>query len=87
MAESIARGVVKSGILPASRIRTAHTGSARRTAFESFGVTVFDNNTQVISLLIKKDAKVTGQSCRFPSRIDLIICSDNKISNINASNY
>lgn len=48
MAESIARGVVKSGILPASRIRTAHTGSARRTAFESIGVTVFDNNTQVV---------------------------------------
>lgn len=75
MAESIARGVVKSGILPASRIRTAHTGSARRTAFESFGVTVFDNNTQVISLLIKKNAKVTGQSCRsfvfsFPNSFD-----------------
>nr|XP_016465541.1 PREDICTED: pyrroline-5-carboxylate reductase-like [Nicotiana tabacum] len=48
MVESIARGVVKSGILPASRIRTAHTGSTRRTAFESFGVTVFDNNTQVV---------------------------------------
>ncbi|XP_049371692.1 pyrroline-5-carboxylate reductase [Solanum verrucosum] len=48
MAESIARGVVKSGILPASRIRTAHSGSARRTAFESIGVTVFDNNTQVV---------------------------------------
>lgn len=48
MAESIARGVVKSGILPASRIRTAHSGSARRTAFESIGVTVFDNNTKVV---------------------------------------
>lgn len=48
MAESIARGVVKSGILPAARIRTAHSGSARRTAFESIGVTVFDNNTQVV---------------------------------------
>ncbi|KAK4347506.1 hypothetical protein RND71_033845 [Anisodus tanguticus] len=48
MAESIARGVVKSGILPASRIRTAHSGSARRTAFESIGVTVFDNNNQVV---------------------------------------
>lgn len=47
MAESIARGVVKSGILPASRIRTAHSGSARRTAFESIGVTVLDNNSQV----------------------------------------
>ena len=48
MAESIARGVVKSGILPASRIRTAHSGSARRTAFESIGVTVLDNNSQVV---------------------------------------
>ncbi|XP_015063467.1 pyrroline-5-carboxylate reductase isoform X1 [Solanum pennellii] len=51
MAESIARGVVKSGILPASRIRTAHSGSARRTAFESIGVTVLDNNSQVSSFL------------------------------------
>ncbi|XP_059287391.1 pyrroline-5-carboxylate reductase [Lycium ferocissimum] len=48
MAESIARGVVKSGILPANRIRTAHSGSARRTAFESIGVTVFENNNQVV---------------------------------------
>lgn len=48
MAESIARGVVKSGILPASRIQTAHTGKARRGAFESFGVKVFDENRQVL---------------------------------------
>ncbi|XP_074306754.1 pyrroline-5-carboxylate reductase-like [Silene latifolia] len=48
MAESIARGVVTSGILPASRIRTAHLGSQRRDAFHSFGVTVFDNNSQVV---------------------------------------
>ncbi|XP_058204519.1 pyrroline-5-carboxylate reductase [Rhododendron vialii] len=48
MAESIARGVVKSGVLPASRIRTAHLGSARRAAFESFGVKVFDRNVEVI---------------------------------------
>ncbi|CAH9079309.1 unnamed protein product [Cuscuta epithymum] len=48
LAESIARGVVKSGILPPSRIRTAHCGSARRTAFESFGVTVYDHNKQVV---------------------------------------
>lgn len=51
MAESIARGVVKSGILPASQIRTAHLGTARRTAFESFGVKVFDQNTQVFLML------------------------------------
>ncbi|KAL0334354.1 UNVERIFIED_CONTAM: Pyrroline-5-carboxylate reductase [Sesamum angustifolium] len=48
MAESIARGVVKSGVLPASCIRTAHRGTARRTAFESFGVKVLDENSQVV---------------------------------------
>lgn len=48
MAESIARGVVKSGIVPASNIRTAHLGSSRRTAFESFGVKVFDHNNLVL---------------------------------------
>ncbi|CAH9100776.1 unnamed protein product [Cuscuta europaea] len=48
LAESIARGVVKSGILPPSRIRTAHCGSTRRAAFESFGVTVYDQNKQVV---------------------------------------
>ncbi|KAE9465918.1 hypothetical protein C3L33_02185, partial [Rhododendron williamsianum] len=48
MAESIARGVVKSGVLPASRIRTAHLGSSRRSAFESFGVKVFDRNVEVV---------------------------------------
>ncbi|KAK4368290.1 hypothetical protein RND71_012082 [Anisodus tanguticus] len=48
MAESIAKGVVKSRILPASRIRTAHTGSARPTAFESIGVKIFDTNNQVV---------------------------------------
>ncbi|CAH9073672.1 unnamed protein product [Cuscuta europaea] len=52
LAESIARGVVKSGILPASRIRTAHCGSTRRTAFESFGVTVYDHNKQVVKHVI-----------------------------------
>ncbi|CAI9099715.1 OLC1v1036575C1 [Oldenlandia corymbosa var. corymbosa] len=48
MAESIARGVVKSGVLPASRIRTAHHRPERRSAFESFGVTVLDHNHQVV---------------------------------------
>ncbi|KAL0346199.1 UNVERIFIED_CONTAM: Pyrroline-5-carboxylate reductase [Sesamum radiatum] len=48
MAESIARGVVKSGVLSASHIRTAHRGTARRTAFESFGVKVLDENSQVV---------------------------------------
>lgn len=48
MAESIAKGVVQSGLLPAARIRTAHLGPARRTAFQSFGVTVLDHNDQVV---------------------------------------
>lgn len=48
MAESIARGVVQSGVLPASQIRTAHLYTARRTAFESFGVKVLDKNTEVV---------------------------------------
>lgn len=47
MAESIARGVVKSGVLPASRIQTAHKG-VRRAPFESFGVSVAENNNQVV---------------------------------------
>ncbi|CAN0825660.1 Pyrroline-5-carboxylate reductase [Linum grandiflorum] len=48
MAESIAKGVVQSGILPASRISTAHSNPARRSAFESFGVKVFSQNQQVV---------------------------------------
>ncbi|KAF9623524.1 hypothetical protein IFM89_003314 [Coptis chinensis] len=48
MAESIAKGVVKSGILPATRIRTAHKGSNRRDAFSSFGVQLYDTNQQVV---------------------------------------
>ncbi|KAI3446522.1 hypothetical protein Pfo_003187 [Paulownia fortunei] len=48
MAESIARGVVKSGVLPASQIRTAHLATARRTAFESIGVKVLRQNSQVV---------------------------------------
>lgn len=47
MAESIARGVVNSGVLPASQIKTAHLGAARRTAFESFGVKVLEQNSEV----------------------------------------
>ncbi|KAI5682738.1 hypothetical protein M9H77_03966 [Catharanthus roseus] len=48
MAESIARGIVKSGILPAYRIGTAHKRVERRSAFQSFGVSVVDNNHQVV---------------------------------------
>ncbi|KAK4761700.1 hypothetical protein SAY87_029584 [Trapa incisa] len=50
MAESIARGVVRSGILPPSRIYTAaHSNPTRRLAFESFGVNVLLNNQAVVS--------------------------------------
>ncbi|XP_073155874.1 pyrroline-5-carboxylate reductase [Henckelia pumila] len=48
LAESIARGVVKSGLLPGSQIRTAHHALSRRTAFESFGVKMLDHNKQVV---------------------------------------
>ncbi|KAF7819117.1 pyrroline-5-carboxylate reductase [Senna tora] len=48
MAESIARGAVRSGVLPPSRIRTAHTNPARRAAFESFGVKVLSRNEEVV---------------------------------------
>ncbi|KAK3012675.1 hypothetical protein RJ639_009871 [Escallonia herrerae] len=48
IAESIARGVVESNILPASRISTAHSGSGRRDAFQSFGVKVRDHNKIVV---------------------------------------
>ncbi|KAL2929009.1 Pyrroline-5-carboxylate reductase [Bienertia sinuspersici] len=48
MAESIARGVVTSGVLPPSRIHTAHLGTHRRDAFQSFGISVFDHNHQVV---------------------------------------
>lgn len=52
MAESIARGVVQSGILPPSRICTAvHSNPTRRLAFESFGVTVLPDNQAVLQFL------------------------------------
>lgn len=47
MAESIAKGVVNSGILSPSRIRTAHLNPQRREVFQSFGVSVSDQNHQV----------------------------------------
>lgn len=50
MAESIARGAVRSGVLPPSRIRTAaHSNPTRRAAFESFGVNVLSRNQDVFS--------------------------------------
>ncbi|KAL9270877.1 Pyrroline-5-carboxylate reductase-like protein [Drosera capensis] len=46
LAESIARGVVDSGILPPSRISTGHSSEGRRKEFGSFGVSVFEHNHQ-----------------------------------------
>ncbi|XP_072990548.1 pyrroline-5-carboxylate reductase-like [Typha latifolia] len=48
MAESIARGVAKSAVLPPSSIRTAASRADRRAVFDSFGVHVFDTNAQVV---------------------------------------
>ncbi|CAD5333022.1 unnamed protein product [Arabidopsis thaliana] len=49
MAESIARGVVASGVLPPNRICTAvHSNLNRRDVFESFGVNVFSTSEEVI---------------------------------------
>lgn len=48
MAESIARGVVQSGVLPPNRILTAvHKNPSRATAFESFGVKLLSTNKAV----------------------------------------
>ncbi|KAJ4977946.1 hypothetical protein NE237_008726 [Protea cynaroides] len=49
MAESIAKGVVMSGVLPASRIRTAvYDDDSRGEVFSSFGVKLFDTNKEVV---------------------------------------
>uniref|UniRef100_A0A0D6R8D3 Pyrroline-5-carboxylate reductase n=1 Tax=Araucaria cunninghamii TaxID=56994 RepID=A0A0D6R8D3_ARACU len=48
MAEAIARGLDKSGVLSSSRMRTAHLRLPRRQAFSSFGVTVCDSNAKVV---------------------------------------
>ncbi|KAG6468130.1 hypothetical protein ZIOFF_072698 [Zingiber officinale] len=48
MAESIARGVAKSGVLPPPSIRTAHRRPERRLVFESFGVRILETNSQVV---------------------------------------
>ncbi|KAL9264257.1 Pyrroline-5-carboxylate reductase-like protein [Drosera capensis] len=50
LAESIARGVVDSGVLPPSRISTAHSREGRRKEFGAFGVSVFEHNYQVVEV-------------------------------------
>ncbi|CAB4286488.1 unnamed protein product [Prunus armeniaca] len=48
MAESIARGIVRSGVLPPNRISTFHANPIRRQAFESFGVELLLKNDDVV---------------------------------------
>ncbi|KAK8535255.1 hypothetical protein V6N13_081394 [Hibiscus sabdariffa] len=49
MAESIARGVVQSGVLPPERISTAiHSNPDRGLGFKSLGITVYDHNNDVV---------------------------------------
>ncbi|KAF8646997.1 hypothetical protein HU200_065511 [Digitaria exilis] len=49
LAESIARGVAASGVLPASAIRTApHRRPERGAAFASIGACLLDTNAQVV---------------------------------------
>ncbi|KAL5226946.1 hypothetical protein ABZP36_015211 [Zizania latifolia] len=49
LAESIARGVVASGVLPASAIRTAaHRRPERAVAFASLGAHIFETNAHVL---------------------------------------
>lgn len=50
MAESIARGVAKSGVLPPSSIRIAHRRSDRCDAFSSFGVKILESTDQVLKV-------------------------------------
>ncbi|TYI90019.1 hypothetical protein E1A91_D03G094100v1 [Gossypium mustelinum] len=48
MAESIARGVVQSGVLPPQRISTAiHSNPSHGTAFQSLGISVYSHNTDM----------------------------------------
>uniref|UniRef100_M4CPY1 Pyrroline-5-carboxylate reductase n=2 Tax=Brassica campestris TaxID=3711 RepID=M4CPY1_BRACM len=49
MAESIARGMVASGLLPPHHISTAvHSNLSRHEVFQSFGVNVFSSNEEVV---------------------------------------
>ncbi|KAK8939525.1 hypothetical protein KSP40_PGU015145 [Platanthera guangdongensis] len=49
MAESIARGVAKSGVLPATAIRTSHYRAERRSVFQSFGFQILESSGQVVA--------------------------------------
>ncbi|KAK8914264.1 hypothetical protein KSP39_PZI023693 [Platanthera zijinensis] len=49
MAESIARGVAKSGVLPVTAIRTSHHRAERRSVFQSFGFQILESSGQVVA--------------------------------------
>ncbi|XP_020597841.1 pyrroline-5-carboxylate reductase isoform X2 [Phalaenopsis equestris] len=49
MAESIARGVVKSGLLSPTSIRTYHSRPNRQADFLSFGVEILESSGQVVA--------------------------------------
>ncbi|PKU79418.1 pyrroline-5-carboxylate reductase isoform X1 [Dendrobium catenatum] len=49
MAESIARGVAKSGVLPPAAIRTSHHRADRQSVFQSFGVVILESSGQVVA--------------------------------------
>ncbi|XP_057437973.1 pyrroline-5-carboxylate reductase isoform X1 [Lotus japonicus] len=77
MAESIAKGAVRSGVLPPSRIRTAHSNPARRAAFEAIGVTVLASNddvvreSNVVIFSVKPQVGIATRSqCRFRLALD-----------------
>jgi pyrroline-5-carboxylate reductase len=48
MAESIARGVIQSGVLPPNRISTSHSNTDRRIQLQSLGLNVLPNNDAVV---------------------------------------
>jgi len=65
LAESIARGVAASGVLPASAICTApHRRPERGTAFASIGACLLDTNAQVSRRRLSP----------FVARVLLILC-------------
>ncbi|KAK1277986.1 hypothetical protein QJS04_geneDACA016626 [Acorus gramineus] len=70
MAESISRGVLRSGLILPSQIRTADPSSDRRDAFASFGVTGFQSNSQVVD---KSDVIVLAVKPQigFPNLVNL----------------
>ncbi|KAG1338502.1 Pyrroline-5-carboxylate reductase [Cocos nucifera] len=75
MAESIARGVATSGVLPPASIRTTHRCTDRRLVFQSFGVKILETNAQVVDdsdiIILSVKPQIAGQHAR-PSTYDMI---------------